>query len=123
EWTLPAFAGKHSTPHARRVAGADLENTLRRIFSARSFCERDRDRAVGRRELGAGPVCFQAELRSFAVAYFFCSRCGELGHGGGGSRRESWCGQHAAAGNPARGSRIVIDEFDRLVGATSARSC
>ena len=71
ERAISAPERKRPPAHAGRVALADLENSLRRIFSAGPFRERDGDRVVGRRELGAGPVYFQTELCAVRPAWLF----------------------------------------------------
>jgi hypothetical protein len=56
ERALPAAPGKHFAAHARGVSPPNLEDPLRRIFPARSFCQRYRD--CSRSERRFGEVCF-----------------------------------------------------------------
>ncbi len=89
---------------ASRVA--NLEDPVRGVFPARRFCQRDGDHSRGRRELGAGEVCFQTELRAVALAAAGDGCVGQPAHGGDRADRKPRRGKPAAVGDPARGSGV-----------------
>ena len=106
EWPLSATAGEHSAAHAGRVARANLENPVRGVFSARRFRQRDGDHPRGRRELGAGKVRFQTELRAVTLAALGHGCVGQPAHGGDRPDRKPRRREPAAVGDPARGSGV-----------------
>ena len=73
ERTLSTAERERAPAHVRRVALADLENSLRRIFVPRFAGERDRDRARLAGQLGAGGIHIQARLLAIALADRCCA--------------------------------------------------